>query len=122
MDSKITGAKQGVQNMLFYYISALMDNGVKDPKQHIATEIGQMIDLSEDQVLYVESHIRNDNKLIDNLSSSIALLDNMEKTGKLDMESIKIVKGVLEIMHKQCTDILNQIGYSDMDTDNEDMG
>lgn len=113
MDSKITGAKQGVQNMLFYYISALMDNGVKDPKQHIATEIGQMIDLSEDQVLYVETHLRNDNKLVDNLSSSIALLQNMEKTGKLDLESIKIVKGVLEIMHTQCTDILNQVGVDD---------
>lgn len=120
MDSKITGAKQGVQNMLFYYISALMDNGVKDPKQHIATEIGKMIDLSEDQVLYVESHIRNDNKLVDNLSSSIALLQNMEKTSQFDIESIKIVKGVLEIMHKQCTDILNQISYPDIGMDDEE--
>lgn len=115
MDNKLAGAKQGIQNMLFYYISALMDNGVKDPKQQIATEIGEMIDLSQDQVLYVESHIMNDNKLVDNLSSSIALLEGMEKTGKIDLESIKIVKGVLEIMHKQCTDTLTQVGIDNGD-------
>lgn len=113
MDSKTSGAKQGVQNMLFYYVSALLDSGVKDPKQRIATEIGEMIDLAEDQVLYVESHIRNDNKLVDNLSSSIALLEGMEKTGKIDLESIRIVKGVLEIMHKQCIDTLTQTGMDD---------
>ena len=106
MDSKVTGAKQGVQNMLFYYISALMDNGVQDVKQYIASEISSMIDLSEEQATYVKSHILNDNKVVDNLSSSIALLDNMEKTGKLDLESIRIVKGILSIMEKQYKDAI----------------
>ena len=106
MDSKVTGAKQGVQNMLFYYISALMDNGVQDVKQYIASEISSMIDLSGEQATYVKSHILNDNKVVDNLSSSIALLDNMEKTGKLDLESIRIVKGILSIMEKQYKDAI----------------
>ena len=107
MDSKVTGARQGVQNMLFYYISALMDNGVQDVKQYIAGEISSMIDLSEEQATYVKSHILNNNKVVDNLSSSIALLDNMEKTGKLDLESIKIVKGILSIMETRYKETIN---------------
>ena len=107
-DSRLTGAKEGVQTMLFYYLLALQGN-VKDPKQVIATELGHMIDLSEEQIQYVEMNIANDNKLLENLSSSINLLDNIEKTGKLDMESIKIVKGILEIMKNQCKEILDDM-------------
>ena len=51
-DSRLTGAKEGVQTMLFYYLLALQGN-VKDPKQVIATELGHMIDLSEEQIQYV---------------------------------------------------------------------
>lgn len=117
MNSKVTGAKQGVQNMLFYYISALMDSGVQDVKQYVASEISSMIDLSEEQATYVKSHILNDNKVVDNLSSSIALLDNMEKTGKLDLESIRIVKGILNIMEKQYKDaIYNFVEDNEDDT------
>ena len=113
-DNKMSGAKNGLQTMLFYYLYSLIGN-VEDPKQYIATEIGKMIDLSEEQIQYVKMNIANDNKLLENLSSSIRLLDNIEKTGKLDMESIKIVKGILEIMENQCKEILDDIE----DTDNE---
>ena len=107
-DNKMSGAKNGLQTMLFYYLYSLIGN-VEDPKQHIATEISKMIDLSEEQIQYVEMNIANDNKLLENLSSSIRLLNNIEKTGKLDMESIKIVKGILEIMKNQCKEILDDM-------------
>ena len=111
-DNKMSGAKNGLQTMLFYYLYSLIGN-VEDPKQHIATEISKMIDLSEEQIQYVEMNIANDNKLLENLSSSINLLDNIEKTGKLDMESIKIVKGILEIMENQCKEILDDMEDAD---------
>ena len=107
-DNKMSGAKNGLQTMLFYYLYSLIGN-VEDPKQYIITEMGKMIDLSEEQIQYVEMNIANDNKLLENLSSSINLLDNIEKTGKLDMESIKIVKGILEIMKNQCKEILDDM-------------
>ena len=62
-DSRLTGAKEGVQTMLFYYLLALQGN-VKDPKQVIATELGHMIDLSEEQIQYVQSHISTEGKLV----------------------------------------------------------
>ena len=111
-DNKMSGAKNGLQTMLFYYLYSLIGN-VEDPKQYIATEIGKMIDLSEEQIQYVEMNIANDNKLLENLSSSIRLLNNIEKTGKLDMESIKIVKGILEIMENQCKEILDDMEDAD---------
>ncbi len=106
-NNKISGAKQGVQTMMFYYLSSLIGS-VEDPKRHIATELGKMIDLSEEQIQYVQMSIANDNKMLDNLSSSIALLENMEKTGKLDLESIGIVKGILTIMKDQCENALEK--------------
>ena len=108
----MSGAKNGLQTMLFYYLYSLIGN-VEDPKQYIITEMGKMIDLSEEQIQYVEMNIANDNKLLENLSSSIRLLDNIEKTGKLDMESIKIVKGILEIMENQCKEILDDMEDAD---------
>lgn len=115
-DNKISGAKNGLQTMLFYYLYSLIGN-VEDPKQYIATEMGKMINLSEEQIQYVKMNVANDNKLLENLSSSICLLDNIEKTGKLDIESIKIVKGILEIMKNQCEEILNDM--EDIDNGHE---
>lgn len=106
-NNKISGARQGVQTMMFYYFSSLI-GAVEDPKQYIATEMGKMIDLSEEQIQYVKMSIANDNKMLDNLSSSIALLENIEKTGKLDLESIGIIKGILTIMKEQCNKVLNE--------------
>lgn len=119
MDSKISGAKHGVQTMMFYYLSSLIGT-VKDPKQHIATELGKMIDLSEEQIQYVKMNVSNDNKMLDNLSSSIALLENIEKTGKLDLESIGIVKQILEIMKGQCETALKDYAEIDEEGDETD--
>lgn len=107
MDSKISGAKHGVQTMMFYYLSSLIGT-VEDPKQYIATELGKMIDLSEEQLQYVKMNVANDNQMLDNLSSSISLLENIEKTGKLDLDSIGIVKGILLIMKDQCAKTLEE--------------
>lgn len=106
-DNRISGAKHSVQTMLFYYLSSVIGT-VPDPKQYIATEMGKMIDLSEEQIQYVKMSVANNNKMLDNLSSSIALLDNIEKTGVLDLESIGIVNGVLKLMKSQCENTLKE--------------
>lgn len=102
-DSKILGAKTGVQNMLFYYLTALINNGIKDPKQRIATEIGDMINLSEEQVAYVKGNIALENKILESISSSIGLLSNMEKTEQIDIESIHIVISLLDMIKTACS-------------------
>ena len=115
--NKISGAKHGVQTMMFYYLSSQIGS-VEDPKQHIATELGKMINLSEEQIQYVRMQVANENKMLVNLSSSIALLENMEKTGKLDLESIGIVKGILTIMQEQCQKALTE--YTDTEDEESD--
>lgn len=117
-NNKTSGAKHGVQTMMFYYLSSLIGT-VEDPKQHIATELGKMIDLSEEQIQYVKMNVANDNKMLDNLSSSIALLENMEKTEKLDLESIGIVKKILKIMEGQCKKTLEEYAETIGDEDEE---
>ena len=106
-DSKENGAKIGVQNMLYYYLSSIIET-VEDPKQFIASEMGAMIDLSEEQIQYVKMNTSSNNKMLENLSSSIDLLVNIEKTKTLDLESIAIVRQILELMKKQCEDSLRK--------------
>ena len=100
------GAKKGAETMLFYYLESLIGT-VDDPKQVVATELGPMIDLSEAQIQYVKMSIANDNKMLDNLSCSIDLLKAMENTKEIDLESINIIRNILEIMHGQCKQSLD---------------
>lgn len=118
MDGKISGAKNSVQTMMFYYLSSLI-GVVEDPKQYIATEMGKMIDLSEEQIQYVKMSISSDCKILDNLSSSIALLENIEKTGELDLESIGIVKNILRIIKNQCEKTLKE--YTEITEETHDV-
>lgn len=106
-DNKITGAKNGVQTMLFYFLSSVIGK-VEDPKQYIASELGKMIDLSEEQIQYVQMCVTHENKMLESLSSSISLLKNMEKTGELDLDSVKIVRNILEIMSEDCKQVLEK--------------
>lgn len=106
-NGRLKGAKQGLQTMLFYYLSALIPL-VKDPKQCIATDIGKMIDLSEEQLAYVKMTIATQNRVMSSLSSSIELLEVMEKSQKLDVESLSIVKRVLNTLKDECSKALNQ--------------
>lgn len=105
-DGRLAGAKTGIQNMLFYYLTALVDSGVEDPKQYIATEIGKMIDLSEEQVMYIKGNMALSNKMLESLSSSIDLLVNMEKSQKIDAESLNIAIGLLKEIQKSCSSVL----------------
>lgn len=111
MPDKISGAKQAVQNMLFYYLTTLLDE--KDPKQIIASEMGAMINLSEEQLSYVKMHLSANNKVVDNLESCIQLLENMIKTGKVDIDSLKIVIQILSLMKSSCTATLKSLDIGD---------
>lgn len=106
-DGRALGARQGVQTMLFYYLSSLVGT-TKDPKQYIAGELAKMIDLSEDQLAYVRMSLATENKVLDSLSSSIDLLSLMEKSGKLDLDSVAIIKSVLLNLQTECKKALDQ--------------
>lgn len=108
-DNKVLNAQQAVQTMLCYYLTSLIPN-VDDPKQYIATKLGEMINFSEDQIRYVQMNVHRDGKLKENLSSSIQLLESIEKTGVLDLESIKIVRQVLQILLEDCNTALDTFG------------
>ena len=90
--------KQAIVDMLFYYIYSLIKQGVEDPLQVVSTEFPEMIHVSMEQIEYIKMNTLQDNKLVENLDSSIGLLSSMEESKTLDLESIKIVKGILEIM------------------------
>lgn len=111
MSDKSSGAKQAVQNMLFYYLTTLLDE--KDPKQIIASEMGAMIDLSEDQLNYVKLQLSAKNKVLDNLETCVQLLENMVKTEKLDIDSLKIVIQVLSLMRDACSATLESLDLGD---------
>jgi len=105
------GAKKGAETMLFYYLESLIGT-VDDPKQVVATELGTSINFSEAQIQYVKMNVMNDNKMLDNLSCSIDLLKNMEQTGKIDLDSIGIIRNILEIMHGQCEQTIKEYDNS----------
>ncbi len=111
MSDKSSGAKQAVQNMLFYYLTTLLDE--KDPKQIIASEMGAMIDLSEDQLNYVKLQLSAKNKVLDNLETCVQLLENMVKTEKLDIDSLKIVIQVLSLMRDACSASLESLDLTE---------
>lgn len=90
--------KQAIIDMLFYYIYSLIKQGVEDPLQVVSTELPEMIHASMEQIEYIKMNALQDNKLVENLDSSIELLSSIEESKTLDLESIKIVKGILKIM------------------------
>lgn len=111
MSDKLSGAKQAVQNMLFYYLTTLLDK--EDPKQIMASEIGAMIDLSEDQLNYVKLHLSAKSKVLDNFETCIQLLENMVKTEKIDIDALKIVIQVLSLMKVTCETTLKSLEFED---------
>ena len=112
-DSKEYGAKHAVQTMLFYYLSSLIGT-VEDPKQVIATELGSMIDLSEEQIQYVKLSLATEDKVLSNFESCIQLLDGIKDKDSFDLESIKIVRDILSLMKDACQKTLK-----DFDIGNE---
>ena len=118
MPDRTSGAKQAVQNMLFYYLTELINE--PDPKQIIASEMGAMIDLSEDQLNYVKMQLSTKNKVIDNLSSCIELLDHMITSNKIDIESLNIVIRVLSLMKDACSATLDSFDLNFEEEENDE--
>ena len=104
INSEVKGAEFAVKKMLLYYVSALQSVGVTDVRQHIATRIGEMISLSEEQLKFVLANFYEDNKLVENLNNSIQLLQKMKKEDKLDVESLDIVVQLLSLIVKDYND------------------
>ena len=100
INEEVKGSESAVRKMLLYYVSALQSVGVEDVKQYIATRIGEMISLSEEQVQFILANFNKENKLIENLDNSIQLLEKMRKEKKLDLESLDIVIQVLNLIMK----------------------
>lgn len=105
VNNEVKGAELAVKKMLLYYISALQTVGVDDVRQYIATKIGDMIQLSEEQCNFIKANFTKENKLVENLNNSIQLLQKMEEEQKLDLDSIKIVRQILELIKKDCEDL-----------------
>lgn len=101
--------KNAVVDMLFYYIHSLIKQGVEDPLQVISTEIPEMIHASMEQIEYIKINTLQNNKLVENLDSSIELLNSMEESKSLDLESLKIVKGILEIIRNDAKTSLQKV-------------
>lgn len=89
--SKVESAKSAVHNMLIYYYQALKEKNCNDPKQVIATEVGKMINLTDEQVVYMLKHCTKDFDIIEILSNmQVLLVEN--KTKKVYMEdNIKLL-------------------------------
>ena len=94
INEEVKGSESAVRKMLLYYVSALQSVGV------VATRIGEMISLSEEQVQFILANFNKENKLIENLGNSIQLLEKMRKEEKLDLESLDIVIQVLNLIMK----------------------
>ena len=105
----VNGHKNAVVDMLFYYIHSLIVQGVEDPIQVVSTELPEMIHASMEQIEYVKMNTLQDDKLVENLDSSIGLLSSMEESKSLDLESLRIVKGILEIMRNDAKTSLQKV-------------
>lgn len=104
IEQEVKGAEAAVSKMLLYYVSALQSVGVEDVKQYIATQIGKMICLSEEQYIYITENLKQDGKLFENLDNSVKLLKQIEDKKELDLDSIKIVRQILELILKECSE------------------
>lgn len=117
-DDRLSGARNGVETMLFYMFIEAFDK-YEDPKQYIATEMVKMIELSEEQAMYVKSAIATDNKVFESLSSSIELLKNMRKQNTIDIDSMNIVIDILSNIYTRFKDALKKFNPSEEDIVNE---
>lgn len=107
IDSEVKGAELAVGKMLLYYISSLQASGVEDVRQYVTGKIASIIQLSEEQIDFIKADFNSDNKIHENLKDCIDLLKNMETTKKLDIDSIKIVRNVLELILKDYDNVVN---------------
>lgn len=107
IDEEVKGAESAVKKMLLYYASSLQSSGVEDIKQYIATKLIDIIPFTKDQLDFIQTNLNSDNKIIENLKMSISLLKNIEKTNQLDIDSVKIVRQVLELTLNDYNEVIN---------------
>ena len=119
-NNKLDGAKDATQSMLFYYLLSLSQSGVEDPKQLIATELGKMINLSEEQIEYVITETKTNNRILDNIDSCIKLLNNILETKNMDYDSIKIVTGILSYMKDEYLDAVKEFSFHSIENTSDD--
>jgi hypothetical protein len=102
---KSESAKKAVKKMLFYYISALIEEGNEDPKRIAATELGEMINLSEEQVEFVinSTNIGVSNFLKD-LTDIVLLIE------KGDDKSRSIAVKMIEAIRDKAADTIKEMG------------
>ena len=81
MSLKTEGVKRAAAKMIFYYISTLISVGDEDPRRTVATELGEMIDLSKEQVEYVLYTLdkNNDSLFLKDLDTIISLIESNDK-------------------------------------------
>lgn len=107
INEEVKGSENAVCKMLMYYISALQTAGVEDVKQYVASRIGDLISLSEEQCQFVMANFYKDNKIVENLKNSMKLLNAMKEKNQLDMESLDIVIKVLNLILKDYEEFKN---------------
>lgn len=94
MSGQVESARKATTDMLFYMIAALVEDGDEDPKQTVATDLGKMISLSEDQVRFVLAHINDGSHYLKDIEDAISLIESGDKKS-IDI-AIKLLKAVCE--------------------------
>lgn len=94
--AKLFGARQGVINMLFYYIDALVDAGDTDPLATIINELPYMLRNADLKMDFVRSELSKRPDLAETISLCIQLLEQAEKKTETDREALKIVRSTIE--------------------------
>ncbi len=102
-DPKVLGARMGVETMLYYYLTSLIDK-VDDPKQYLARKLPVIIEMSEEQATYVGAAVKTDNQAVKSLSTVIALLKKLKDN--YDEGTLSIAIEILENLHISFVDAL----------------
>lgn len=104
MNHQIKAAQEAVVSMLIMYYTTLCGN-VKDPKQVIATELPKLINLSEEQAVFVQQGCKkNAPVIIEGLKNCLQLLSLMKSKQKVDNESIDIISMTLKKIAEEIED------------------
>ena len=116
MSLKTEGVKRAAAKMIFYYISTLISIGDEDPRRTVATELGEMIDLSKEQVEYVLYTLEknNDSLFLKDLDTIISLIESN------DEESIAIALQMITRIRNDVKEAFDEIKLETKHDDEED--
>lgn len=122
MDNKLDGARNNVRTMLYYYIVALVEAGDPNPKETITKQIGDMIGLAEDQIAFVEDKLTSRTTMDQQLECAVELLQAIEKSKKLDMESVRIVTKLIQSIRASYKEAIDKFIEDAKDIQKEQSG